>query len=84
MPVHVHGYNNNADIAQEFVAYFINVNFDINACVKAKHDCDNLCINHSFIRSVIRMLQQLITVELVDKCVHTLKLGKASGPDGLV
>jgi hypothetical protein len=58
-------FRNNANVAQEFVAYFTNVNLDTNACVKAKHDFDNLRINHLFSAKDVTAVE-LITVELVD------------------
>ena len=82
-PLQVNGLNDSGDIAQAFADNFKNVHYnsynDVETLNQYSKLCNVSCVdvrnNHALIDSV--------NVELVDKVARSLKLGKASGPDGL-
>ena len=82
-PVNINGYCNDTDIANEFVVHFNKV---------FRHDDDKMAYNdflHKRAECIRDNLQTCyecvdkISVECIDKCLRTLKLAKACGPDDL-
>jgi hypothetical protein len=81
-PQHINGKADNIDLANEFAHHFGEVYFDSNLDTEAHNEFSNEYL-------VVEQLQPgvidvgVIDVELVDKCLHNIKMGKACGPDGL-
>lgn len=83
-PLHINGIQGNEEIANEFSKFF-NGNFvDSSADSDARKEFVHLCENIGQFTPVCDSTAlQHINVEVIDKCLRGLKLGKASGPDGL-
>lgn len=79
----INGLSNDSDIADEFAKHFRSVY--VPSVVN--HNIDELCsmVGSSQQNSPMAdsCLPKLITVELINNCVNSLKLGKACGPDDL-
>jgi len=75
----IHGLDDNEQIAEEFSSYFAQIYNGLPSATNSKCDHDVIAtdLRNDFDKS-------LIDYELVDKCLHNLKLGKASGPDELM
>jgi len=82
--VHINGCNNDGDVANVFASHFQSVFYNSDDDQSAKysylHKRDE-CIKNG-LQSSIECIDK-ITVELIDRCIKKLKLGKACGPDDL-
>ena len=79
----VNGVHDDVGIANEFANYFASVYHTSDKDIAAVSDFNvlqNKC-KRELLHSI--NVESLINVELVDKCIHELKLGKAHGPNGL-
>ena len=80
----INGKQGNEEIANEFAKYFRGTFVDSSSDCYAKKEFSDLCDNiEQFAPDCDNTDIQHIDVELVDKCLRDLKVGKASGPDGL-
>jgi len=83
--VYIDGSNDDIYVANAFANHFNRV-YE-SAAVDASNDCNNIklvldgIVGENLSDSDVT---NLITVELIDKCIRQLKLGKACGPDGLM
>jgi len=82
MPQQVNGATDNFAIAMEFAKYFGSVYDDSNLHEAARVEYD-IAWNDMSVSTSPETNIGLVNVELIDKCLRGLKLGKASGPDGL-
>ena len=76
--------NDNFKVADEFATYFESVYSDSSTVVSAVDEFRSLCaqsVNPDPDKPTCS--PQQITVQLIDRCIRKLKLGKANGPDGL-
>ena len=80
--VYVNGSNKPADVAEAFASHFscVYTNFDDTS---AKSEFDGICRGSSSPELSCDDVFRIFNVELIDKCIRKLKLGKASGPDEL-
>ena len=82
--VNINGCTNNEDIANQFADHFSKVFYNSNDDPMAKKDyCSTLGEYKHTNEEKINNCIDNISVELVDKCLHSLKKGKACGPDDL-
>ena len=79
----VNGVHNDVGIANEFAKYFASVYYSSDVVSDAVSDFNALQSQLKLELTHNINVDCLINVESVDKCIHELKLGKASGPDGL-
>ena len=82
LPNNVNGVSDDTAIANEFMKHFGSVYYDSNLDVISKAEYLNELDDDQLVTSPETNIE-LVNVELVDKCLRGLKLGKASGPDGL-
>lgn len=78
----VNGVSDDTAIANEFMKHFGSVYNDSNLDVISKAVYLNEFDDDQLVTSPETNIE-LVNVEMVDKCLRGLKLGKASGPDGL-
>src|SRR5688572_9001979 len=83
--VFINGTNDGVSVANEFASHFESVYCDSSSNAEARDDFGSLYSNiyTSQSNTLNNITPDLITVELVDKCIRKLKLGRASGPDDL-
>jgi exonuclease III len=81
-PNKINGVSDDASIANEFMKHFGSVYFDSSLDDVAKAEYLNVSEDNQSSRNQETNIE-LVNVELIDKCIRGLKLGKASGPDGL-
>ena len=83
--VFVNDSNDGATVANAFAQSFESsyCTSSSNAAAKAEFEAHLSNANNVVQHDVHNITPSLITVELVDKCMRKLKLGKAGGPDGL-
>src|SRR5437870_2540023 len=81
--VYINGSNDNLKIANEFATYFDIIYSDSSTAVSAVDEYRKLCEEAVNRTANDKCTPHQITVQLVDRCIHKLKLGKANGPDGL-
>ena len=81
LPNKVNDVSNDTSIANEFIKYFGSVYYDSNLDDDAKAEYLDIVED----KQVVTYPETNIELidELIDKCIRCLKLGKASGPDGL-
>jgi len=82
LPNKVNGASDDTSIADEFMKHFGSVYFDFNLDDEAKVEYFDIVNDNQFALSPETNID-LVNVKLIDKCIRCLKLGKASGPDGL-
>jgi len=75
--------HNDVGIANELAKYFSSVYYSSDVVSDAVSDFNALQSQLKLELTHNINVDCLINVESVDKCIHELKLGKASGPDGL-
>jgi len=81
--VYINGTNDGVSVANSFANHFNNVYQKASANGANSPDIQLLLENYSGKEFNSNELNDLINVELVDKCIRQLKLGKACGPDEL-
>jgi exonuclease III len=82
--VYVNGSNDEKVVADAFADSFEAIYFDSNSNDSAKKEFNQLLLSNYNSHTVSQ--QELLTffsVEQIDRCIRSLKLGKASGPDDL-
>jgi hypothetical protein len=82
LPNNINGVSDDTAIANEFMKHFGEVYYDSNLDVISKAEYLNDIDDDQLVKSTETNIE-LVNVELFDKCLRGLKLGKASGPDGL-
>jgi len=82
VPIKINGVVDDTSIANEFMKYFGSVYYDSGLDDDAKEEYLNIVEEDQFVLSPETKVD-MVNVELIDKCIRSLKLGKASGPDGL-
>jgi hypothetical protein len=80
--VFINDSNDEVNVANAFADHFQSVYYDSSTNRGAKLEFEQMMANLAPACSASR-ISSLFTVELVDKCIRKLKLGKASGPDEL-
>ena len=78
----VSGFDNDKDTVDGFAKHFQAVYFDSALADEAKKDFDTKYNAMSFDKNA-NLFMDLVNVELVDKCLHNMKLGKTGGLDEL-
>jgi hypothetical protein len=81
--VYINGTNDGVSAANSFANHFNDVYQKASANGANSPDIQLLLENYSGKEFNSNELNDLINVELVDKCIRQLKLGKACGPDEL-
>ena len=83
--VFINGSNKNVDVANSFANHFQSVY--CNTCASdssaAKKEFETLLGNSPYMNECSSNVSSIINIELIDKCLRKLKLGKACGPDDL-
>lgn len=84
-PQQVNGLNDSGEIAQAFADSFKNVHYNSYSDVETLNQYSKLCNDSDCLDDECNedVLIDSVNVELVDKTIRSLKLGKASGPDAL-
>lgn len=80
----INGHVNDTDIANDFAEHFKNVHYDSYTDGKTYReylDVRDGCMKNGLESSYLCL--DLITVEVIEKCMHKLHSGKACGPDEL-
>ena len=78
--IYVNSSNKPADVAEAFASHFSSVYTNSD---DAKSEFDDICRGSSSHELSCDDVFRIVNVELIDKCIRKLKLGKASGPDEL-
>src|SRR2546425_6335850 len=82
--VYINGSNDDKIVADAFADSFEAIYFDSASNDDAKKEFNQLLLSNASNRSVSQSeLQSFFSVEQIDRCIRSLKLGKASGPDEL-
>ena len=81
--VFINGSNKDLDVANGFADHFKAFCSNSNYVTEAKSEFEALLTSVSCDNFDADKLRSLVSVESMDKCIKKLKLGKASGPDGL-
>jgi hypothetical protein len=82
--VYINGSNEDKVVADAFADNFESVYYDSNSKSESKKDFFKLLYDNSMTRIVSPTeLHSFFSVEQISRCMHNLKLGKASGPDEL-
>ena len=82
--VSINGSCDNADVANSFANFFSDVYYDSSSNLEAVNEySEELNCAQSIHGLKTEQCLAMFTIELIDKCVHKLKLGKACGPDGI-
>ena len=81
--VNLNGSNDPIQVANSFASHFKTIYYDSSTNCEARDEYDNLVSGISLDQVNNDVSPYLINVEIVDKCIRKLKLGKACGPDKL-